>query len=291
MRIEDLLKKLEAAEQEFLSREALAPLLPRRAVQVRIAGIVCSLKVEGKPFTGWAILQPLAVDRARIVRPATLAEVKAYLKLFPSVRLITVVRDRATWLALPAHAGDTRIQLDQPAPVWLAEEGIQPFETIVARFDGSFFWYERRESRSNPAIASYLRQALTEDTPPDQLHKLGLTAEERAAYAWVCKLAEDARLREHEVRLADALQHASGRLLSFIERDDRYTVTYEVDGERHVSNVGKRDLSVLTSGICLSGRDSDFDLTSIVSVMREATGRPIPRWEVGPDDDPEEDIY
>jgi hypothetical protein len=285
MRIEDLLKKLEAAEHEFLSQEMLAPLLPGRPIQVRIAGIVCSLKVEGEAFAGWAVLQPLAVDRARVVRPASMAEVKAYLQLFPAVRLITVVRDGAAWLALPAHAGDTRIRLDQPAPVWLVEEGIQPFETLVARFDGSLFWYERRDSRSNPALAAYLRQALAEDTPPDQLHKPGLTAEERAAYSWVWQLAEDARLREHEMRLVDALQHASGQLLSFIERDDRYTVTYEVDGERHVSNVGKGDLTVLTSGICLSGRDRDFDLTSLVGVLREASGRPIPRWDVDPDDE------
>jgi hypothetical protein len=285
MRIEDVLKKLEAAEREFLSREVLAPLLPGRPVQVRIAGILCSLRIEGEPFTGWAVLQPLAVDRARIVRPASLAEVTAYLRLFPAIRLIAVVRDGAAWLALPAHAGDARIRLEQPAPVWLAEEGVQPFETLVARFDGSFFWYERRDSRRNPALAAYLREAAADNTPPDQLHKSGLSAEERAAYAWVWQLAEDARLREHEVRLADALQHASGRLLSFIERDDRYIVTYEVDGERHVSNVRKGDLTVLTSGICLSGRDRDFDLTSLVGVMREATGRPIPRWDVDPDDD------
>ncbi|HEV8190794.1 MAG TPA: hypothetical protein VGP82_04820 [Ktedonobacterales bacterium] len=289
MRIEDLLKKLEAAEHEFLSREVLAPLLPARPVQVRIAGIVCSLKVERGAFTGWAVLQPLAVDRARVVRPASLSEVRAYLQLFPPIRLITVVRDGASWLALAAHAGDTRIRFDQPAPVWLTEESVQPFETLVARFDGSLFWFERRDSRSNPALAAYLRQAAAEDTPPEQLHKPGLSAEERAAYTWVWQLAEDARLRAHEVRLADALRHASGRLRSFIERDDRYTVTYEVDGERHVSNVGKRDLSVLTSGICLSGRDRDFDLTSLVGVMREASGRPIPRWDVDPDEEPEDE--
>ena len=38
-------------------------------------------------------------------------------------------------------------------------------------------------------------------------------------------------------------------------------------GQRHTSAIGKGDLTVISSGICLSGRARDFDLQSLVGVM------------------------
>jgi hypothetical protein len=157
-----------------------------------------------------------------------------------------------------------------PVPVLLCEENVQPFDPVVAHFDGTCFWYERPDMRRNPALAAYLRESFNDGVPPDKLHKKGLSREEREAYAWAWQSLEEARRNREEVRLVDALAHAEGRLLSFIERNDVYTVTYRIQDRTHTSTVRKDDLTVLTSGICLSGRDRDFDLTSIVGVMREA---------------------
>jgi hypothetical protein len=68
------------------------------------------------------------------------------------------------------------------------------------------------------------------------------------------------------------LEHAGAELKDYVERKDVYTVTYEVDGQRHVSAVAKKDLSVQVAGICLSGEDRKFDLHSLVGVIREAQG-------------------
>jgi hypothetical protein len=285
MGIDDILNRLESAERDFLRSDVLAPVLPGRGVIVRIAGIVCTLQVTGKRFTGWGVLHPETLQTATLVRPATLAEIGAYLKLFPALRLIVVARAGHQWYALPASQGEKGIQLNGIAPVLLAEAGIQPFETVIARCDGHFFWYERRDNRRNPALATYLRDALDAGTPTADLHTSGLSAEERAAYDWARALVAEAERVGIAGRLAAALAHAGGRLIAFTERDDSYTVAYLVGDERSVSTVRKSDLSVLTAGICLSGQDASFDLTSMVSVMREATGQPIPRYGVAIDDD------
>src|ERR1051326_521913 len=153
MGIDDLLNKMEAAEKDFLASDVLAPVLPGQLVSVRIAGILCQLRVDHQRFEGWALLRPRSTSQARFVRPAALAEVAAYLKLFPATSLIAVLREGRRWLALPAHKGDSRFHIDHPVPVLLAEESIQPFETLKVRFDGRFFWYERRDQRRNPALA------------------------------------------------------------------------------------------------------------------------------------------
>lgn len=272
MPIDDILNKLEAAERGFLERDVLAPVLAGRPVGVRIAGVVCHLRIEGPRAEGWHILHPLALDRARIVRPATLAETRAYLRLFPAVRLIVVARAGHTWHALPASRGDSRLKIARPVPILLAEDGLQPFETVIARFDGRLFFYEMRDARRNPALAAHLRDALAVPTPPADLRKPGLSAEERAAYAWAWDLLEEARRDHVAARLEDALTHAGARLRAFLERDDIYTVTYSVGEARHTSAIHKDDLTVLTAGICLSGRDRDFDLASLVGVLREAAG-------------------
>ena len=290
MGIDDVLRRLAAAERDFVAGGVvLAPVLRGRGVAVRIAGIVCTLSVDVPTFEGWAILQPLATDQAHMVRPATLTEVRAYLRLFPAVGLIALA-PRApgrTWLAAPAHRSDRRFQLPKVVPAGLVEEGTQPFDTIVARYDGRLFWYERRDGRRNPALAAYLREAFSAQIPPADLRKSGLSAEERAAYALHWEAAAHERRDADEARLADALAHAGARLVAYVEREDSYTVAYTAGATRHVSVVAKGDLTVLTAGICLDGHDRDFDLTSLVGVLREAEGRGAPRWQIADGDEEE----
>jgi hypothetical protein len=272
-RVNDALDRLAAAEERFLASEFLAPVLRGGAVRVRIAGVICQLKVRPRDFEGWGVFRPTSHTEARLVRPARLAERQGYLELFPLVRLILAGRREDQWLALVAHRGDSRFRIAGVVPVRLVEEG-QLFEVIASRFDGAQFWYAGRDPRWDPGTAAYLRQALAQMLEPDQLHRPGLTAEEREAYAvnyWLhFQASEEARRSRDEQRLQEALAHAGAELKEYLDRGDVYTITYEVDGERQVSVVSKRDLSVQVAGICLSGQDEHFDLQSLVGVIREA---------------------
>ena len=71
------------------------------------------------------------------------------------------------------------------------------------------------------------------------------------------------------LRLRDNLSHAGARLVDYLERTDSFRVTYLVDGQQYTSSVDKRDLTVQSAGICLDGTDRNFDLASLVGVLRE----------------------
>ncbi len=271
----EVLARLAAAEERFLASEFLAPVLSGGLVTIRIAGVICTLRIQPLEFEGWGVFRPQSHAEANLVRTAKMAERQRYLELFPLVRLILSCRAEEQWHALPAHRADSRFQIDGVIPVRLVEDA-NLFEVIEARFDGTQFWYAGPDSRWDPAMANYLRQELGQLTPPEKLHRSGLTAEERAAYAlsyWPrFEATEEARRSREEERLRGALEHAGAKLQDYVERHDVYTVTYEVNGQRHVSAVAKKDLAVQVAGICLSGQDQNFDLQSLVGVIREAQG-------------------
>jgi hypothetical protein len=273
--VSDALARLAAAEERFLASEFLAPVVRGGRVQVRIAGVINALRVRPGDFEGWGVFRPTSHSEAMLVRPASLAERARYLELFPLVRMILAGQRDDQWLAMPAHRGDARFRIDGLIPVRLVDEGRQ-FEVVEARFDGSQFWYAGPDSHWDPAPAKYLREQLDRLTPPEQIHRPGLTAEERAAYAlsyWPrFEATEEGRRTREERRLRGALAHAGAELVEYVERPDVYSVTYLVDGRRHVSAVSKDDLSVQVAGICLSGEDRAFDLQSLVGVIREAAG-------------------
>jgi hypothetical protein len=263
-----LLDRLAVAEQSFQKQEFLAPALRGSALQVRMAGIVCQFRID-RGFEGWGVFCPADVKTARFIRPATLAERQRYLGLLPDRRLILCARVRRHWLAWPAERGDGRYGPPTVVNVHLLEE-VELFDTVAARFDGARHWFERIDERSDPALAAYLRSTLAAEVAPDKVLRPGLTAEARTAYAVAHALLLQARRDPTEDRLRCALAHAGAELQSYLLRDEALRIEFTVDGQRHVSLIGTADLSVQLAGICLSGEDRKFDLTSLVGVLREA---------------------
>jgi len=267
--IHALLDRVAGAERDFLKAEFLAPILRGGQVRVRIEGLVLTLRVSGSPEPGWAILRPLSLEKAEILRKPGLPQIRSYLGLFASVRLLLLTRGETEWLAVQAQAGDTRFRIEGAVPVHLAV-GVEPFERIIARYDGARFLFQEVDRRRSPAIAAYLREALRAGIPPDRLRKPTLTAEEREAYRRVSEAQEEARRDRAEIKLGDALSRADAALQSYIEHDDAFAVSFSANGRTHRATVRKDDLTVISAGLCLSGQDQRFDLQSLVGVIQEA---------------------
>ncbi|HEV7301679.1 MAG TPA: hypothetical protein VGN72_20240 [Tepidisphaeraceae bacterium] len=268
----NLINRLAVEEAAFLRTRFLAPVAQGGFVQVRIAGAVCRVRVRPFAFTGWGVFKPVSYSMAVLDRPATLCERAAYLQLFPSARFVLTQKDgdADTWFGQPA-LGDDRFAFDGLVPICSVDDG-ELFDTVVARFDGSRFWFDGIDPTADPVTGAYLREAIVSMRDPRRIDRKGLTPEQRLAYT--ANHAE--RLRRQvadrrangEYRLREAIAHAGAEMRAFSELKDVYRVTYTVDGRRHTSVIRKNDLTVQSAGICLSGEDRKFDLASLVGVLR-----------------------
>lgn len=217
-------------------------------------------------------------------------------------------RAPGTWLALPYNESDAQQRFGfamEPLPVFLCDptDGAQRFERVLTRVDGRTLWFEGLDVLANPLHAEWLRDASTRnnggDFPP------GLAASERQALlywrihqleaslpaatrlpaqlphrnrqeqrAWLGQLARRNVLEEglrHALAKAGATLHSFSELTTSDGSPGQLVVEWSEDGRvrRYRSTIDPH-LGVISSGICLSGRDHDFDLTSLVSVMSDA---------------------
>lgn len=284
-RTDKLFEELAAKEETFLKSEIFSPCMAGKPIRVKIDGLIMTLKVDRpKNYEGWGVFKPTDAKHCRLVRDANLQERSRYLQLFPEVRMILCTRQDKRWFGHPGSMADSRFKFTGLLPVTLPVEP-QIFQMIVCRFDGANFWFEREDSAHDPKIAQQLRDRLLRLGEPKNFNILGLTAEERAAYnvahAWELENRKD--LQEEKIK--GALKRGGAQYRSYVERGNSYTVEYTVDGQLHRSTVNKDTLAVESAGICLTdhrtGRvgDRDFDLQSLVGVIREGQGtHQIHRW-------------
>ena len=215
-----------------------------------------------------------------------------------------------TWLALPYNESDARQRFGlaaEPLPVFLCDPtaGAERFERVLTRVDGRALWFEGVDALADPTHAEWLRSAADREENAEEAMLPGLAASERQALLfWHLRqlelslsdstrltqeirqrpreeqrtwLGQQARLRTLEGRLRHALAKADATLHSYSEvvaangSVSQLIVEWSQLGQTYrYRSVLDPSLSVVSSGICLSGRDNDFDLTSLVDVMADA---------------------
>ena len=275
--IQNLLNKIAAEESQLTETQFMAPCVGGGRVRTRVAGMVYTFATKPRNFEGWGIFQPLDEKTAEVVEEPMLFQIEEYLELMKPLRMLLVDRlQKQTWLAYPVNESDAkqRLGMAKPVAVHLVSDGVQ-FEQIIARFDGSSFWFEDSDRRADPLPAEELRKALKKVTPPEELRFKGMTPEMGTVYDLVARQKIDflkqVQHKNDEKRLKKALEMGGGELRNFRDRPDYWQVEWVTrDDQRHSSAISKNDLTVISSGICLSGLDRNFDLQSLVGVMEDA---------------------
>jgi hypothetical protein len=269
--IRKLLNQIASAEAQLQSTQFLAPCVKGGKVCTRVSGMVYTFAPKPQPFEGWGIFQAIDPQTATLIEEADLPQIAAYLQHHQALRLRLAYRLQSqTWLAYPVNEADMRqrFKVVRPVLVHLVTEGVS-FEQILARWNGNSCWFEDIDRRADPEIAETLQAALKQIIPVEELQMKGITPEMRSLYALIADRTEGfAQPQRDEKLLRQALKLGGGDLRQFQDRGDYWTVDWmTADGTCHTSAIAKDDLTVVSSGICLSGRDHDFDLQSLVGVM------------------------
>ncbi|YAF95605.1 MAG: hypothetical protein AB3A66_24170 [Nodularia sp. CChRGM 3473] len=269
--IHKLINQIADAQAELLTTQFIAPCVKGGQVRTKVAGMVYTFTPKPSKFAGWGIFQPVDEKTATVIEEADLPQIAEYLQHFPQIRLwLAHQLQGQTWLAYPVNEIDMRqrLRVVKPIAVHLVTEGVV-FEQIIARWHGQSCWFEDIDRRTDPVIVETLQSAVKQLTPAEELQFKGMTPEIRTVYELATRHIEGfSQPQQDEKRLKKALRMGGGELRHFHDRGDYWTVDWTTaDGVRHSSAIAKTDLTVISSGICLSGRDRDFDLQSLVGVM------------------------
>ncbi|HJR06909.1 MAG TPA: hypothetical protein VJ842_06615 [Pyrinomonadaceae bacterium] len=284
--IRQLINTLSAREESMRGEQFLAPCVGGGRVRVSVDGLVQTFRPRPRDFEGWGIFQPVDDRKAQVVGEATIAQVANYLRMLKPLRVRLAERLRGqTWLAYPANREDARRQFGAGGElkVNLVREASR-FEQVVAYTDGRNWFYGELDRRADARVSERLRTLLRQRVEPRYITWKGITPEIRAAYQIATEFTPAFHhLRQRrtaalsrqaqERRLRDALALNGGQLVDYEEEGDSWRVRWQTRyGEEHTSTVAKRDLTIISAGICLSDQDSDFDLQSLVGVVEKAWG-------------------
>ncbi len=310
MRAEELASELASEGRAIQGHRIVAPVPTpaTRNVATLIHGTPYRLRLPALS-PGWYELEVVAEDRAEptergeVVPPYRLIQ---YRRQLDAIRVIAVHRVREhNWLVLPWNNSDARQRgwpltapagrrdrsgtlagrapgVPAPRPCYLTTYPVRPFDVCVARDFGGHLLFDTLDRRTPIWQSRTLLDLLRNQDWQGADEIEGFSPEMRAAFSIhhhhyreqrriEAERRRAERRRTAQGRLAEALEYSGARMRSMTERGDGYEVTWEVDGEVHRATV-RDDTFVDSAGLCLSGRDSDYDLSALVHVVQNRPG-------------------
>jgi hypothetical protein len=188
------ISRLASGEREFLRRRFVGAAIRGRGVRTRIGDAACTLTVTPESFEGIGLFAPTSITRARLVRPVSRAERRAFFEALPATRMILLRRQGELWRAIPAHAEATATDCRRLVPVRLVE-GCFLFDGVIVRTDREDYWFDAPDDGPVTVRGDRLREALAGMVPPHALTLKYLTSQQRAAYESVYQYRMNLRRR------------------------------------------------------------------------------------------------
>jgi hypothetical protein len=266
----DLIDELGEKEEKINDLIFISPIFNSKIVVTDINQIIYKFSIS-TVSPGWHKFRPIDMKEARVVGSADMMERERYLKRLPKIRMTLVFRRGDIFLALPDKVNSININNNDLLPIYLFDDSVNIFDKIIARYDGAHFWFESVDYNNDPMKSEYLRESLEREIIPKDIKYPNLLIEEKRAYAIRFSFISKNKKERNEKNLIRDVEHAGGKYLRYEEKNDFYSITYEVDGEVYTSHISKKDdHMVISAGICLNGHDTNFDLKSIITVIKEA---------------------
>lgn len=255
----DTLRKLHGEWTALQSFTAFT--FPGADVQATLRGLRINLSAIGNPdYVGVAIFDVLRqTKQARFVRPATTDESDTYLSNFRRSPAVLFRNKHGNWIGV----SNRRV-----SPVFGVSEYIQEFESARI-FEIGDVWVFGSPSIEYPHVSANLRMSFQ-----NQDHVLmvrGATPDHRIAYVEKLDLIE-----RPKIEIPDSVSFMGGKLVDMVDRGDGTAlVTYLISNSTFTSLVDSKTLKVISAGICLDGEDGNYDLTTLIPVIRKGinTGR------------------
>lgn len=252
------------AQEVALQGQILAPVLPHGRVAVRLpSGAIYTYQTG--VYSGWGVFLLSGAERIEWLREAEQWERLKYLGVLPALRCLLIYPATGNaWLAMPWNHSDAK-QRGFPEFFQLRLVAVgQALDRVVARWDGKTAWWECLDYRDpEPWDATDARADLADLKSPT----LTLTPEQAIAYSLLLEREREARISKEERAMQADLAHLGAKLTGFEPSGGGFIVRFLDGAERREVRVDSA-LGVMSAGICLSGLDSDFDLASIVAVLR-----------------------
>jgi len=287
----NLIDNIGDIEESVLDTEFVSPVFDNTQIAMSVAGLVYTLRIP-KTDPGWYRFKAIDRKRARIVSEASFTDISDYQRCLKDIRIGIIYREGDVLYGIPQKTNSFRIPVNTVLPIFLCSQMVYDFDYIIGSCDGVNIWYKHPDMSNSPLKGEYLRDSLSRILDPTDLKFSGLTIEDRIGYSIRFKIDEQVKLKlrlieeqkERAIKLSreeqrkkdikDDIEHAGGTYLSTVEGSDFFRVTYVVDGAEYTSMVSKdSSRKIISAGICLSGGDRDFDLKSLITVMREGQNR------------------